>query len=285
VRHVAQTFELAGFPDPRREVGARDLDLPFKYMLQAYHLDDPPPQPQLALPVHTIKCAGRTSEAPSPDPHVQATADLIVTAFFFLLRVGEYTMPSQTRRTRTVQFRLQDVRFWKNGLLLPLGAPLNTLLQADGVTLVIDNQKNGVRGVANHQYAASGQDPNFCPVKALARRVFYVRSKTEDLSTPLSYLSPNKHVVANDILRAVRAAAVTTGLARQGYSSRRIGAHSLRASGAMALSLNHVKTDKILKLGRWSGKTYLTYIHSQIAALNRGLSTLMTNDIPFLNVG
>ncbi len=53
----------------------------------------------------------------------------------------------------------------------------------------------------------------------------------------------------------------------------------------MALSLNHVKTDKILKLGRWSGKTYLTYIHSQIAALNRGLSTLMTNDIPFLNVG
>jgi hypothetical protein len=53
----------------------------------------------------------------------------------------------------------------------------------------------------------------------------------------------------------------------------------------MALSLNNVKTDKILKLGRWSGNTYLTYIHSQIAALNRGLSTLMTNDIPFLNVG
>jgi hypothetical protein len=254
-------------------------------MFKSYRLDDPPPQPQLALPVHTIKCAGRTSEAPSPDPQVQATADLIVTAFFFLLRVGEYTMPSQKRRTRTVQFRLQDVRFWKDGLLLPLDSPQDTLMQADGVTLVIDNQKNGVRGAVLHQYAAGGQDPNFCPVKALARRVFYVRSKTNDLTTPLSYLSPTRNVVASDILRAVRAAAVTTGLARQGYSLRRIGAHSLRASGAMALSLNNVKTDKILKLGRWSGNTYLTYIHSQIAALNRGLSTLMTNDIPFLNVG
>ncbi len=71
----------------------------------------------------------------------------------------------------------------------------------------------------------------------------------------------------------------------QGYSLRRIGAHSLWASGAMALSLNRVSTDKILKLGWWSGKTYLTYIHSQIAALNIGLSTLMTTDIPFQNVG
>ena len=71
----------------------------------------------------------------------------------------------------------------------------------------------------------------------------------------------------------------------QGYSLRRIGAHLLRASGAMALSLNRVSTDKILKLEWWSGKTYLTYIYSQIAALNIGLSTLMTADIPFQNVG
>jgi hypothetical protein len=47
------------------------------------------------------------------------------------------------------------------------------------------------------------------------------------------------------------------------------------------LKLNPGTLDKTLKLGHWAGNTSLTYIHSHIATPNRGLSTLMTNDVPF----
>eukprot|EP00978_Attheya_sp_CCMP212_P024690 scaffold77973_cov70-Attheya_sp.AAC.1 len=47
-------------------------------------------------------------------------------------------------------------------------------------------------------------------------------------STPLTYVSPGTHVVADHILKAVRAAAMETGLTQNaGYALDRIGAHSL----------------------------------------------------------
>jgi hypothetical protein len=54
LRHVAQTLVLAGYDDPRKTLGASELDLPFSRLLQSYRHDDPVPQPQLALPVNTV---------------------------------------------------------------------------------------------------------------------------------------------------------------------------------------------------------------------------------------
>jgi hypothetical protein len=47
------------------------------------------------------------------------------------------------------------------------------------------------------------------------------------------------------------------------------------ASGAMALKLNGVDGDLIMKMGQWSSTTWLTYIHSQISSLTAGLSERM----------
>jgi hypothetical protein len=66
----------------------------------------------------------------------------------------------------------------------------------------------------------------------------------------------------------------------QGYDMRRIGTHSLRASGAMALKLQGTMDSTIMKIGRWSGTTYLTYIHSQIGTLNAGLAARCTHGGP-----
>jgi hypothetical protein len=52
-----------------------------------------------------------------------------------------------------------------------------------------------------------------------------------------------------------------TNLPANGYDLTRIGAHSLRASGAMALKLNGYGKETIMKVGRWSSDTFLTYIH------------------------
>jgi hypothetical protein len=78
-------------------------------------------------------------------------------------------------------------------------------------------------------------------------------------STPLSYVSPGIHVVADHILKSVRVAAMQTGLIQHvGYSLDRSGAHSLRASGAMALKLNGYSAEDIIKIGRWTSTTFLT---------------------------
>jgi hypothetical protein len=122
LRHVAQTLLLAGYDDPRCTYGAKELDLPFRHLLKGYKEQDPAPKPQLAFPVVTIKRAGAYYQAPHT-PLVWATADLVTIGFFFLLRVGEYTMPRQNVRTRTKQFRVQDVTFRCNGLVLPSTSP------------------------------------------------------------------------------------------------------------------------------------------------------------------
>ena len=83
--------------------------MPFRRLLTAYSHADPAPSPQLALPANTIKAAGMHYQA--VDARTRATADLVTTAYFFLLRVAEFTMPRPNARTRTFQFRVQDVTF------------------------------------------------------------------------------------------------------------------------------------------------------------------------------
>ena len=78
--------------------------------------------------------------------------------------------------------------------------------------------------------------------------------------------------------------AAATGLYTSGYSRDRIGPHSLRASGAMALKLAGYDNDMIKKLGRWSSDTYLTYIHSQIGELTANVATRMARVLRFHNV-
>ena len=56
------------------------------------------------------------------------------------------------------------------------------------------------------------------------------------LTTPLSYVQPGIHVQPQMILLVVRRGARLTNLLEaSGYDLTRVGAHSLHASGAMAL--------------------------------------------------
>jgi hypothetical protein len=203
-------------------------------------------------------------------------------AFYFLLRVGEYTMPSPGTITRTVQFRMKDVRLWRNGFLLDNYAPRAKLMTADAVTLYLENQKNGQKGATIHHTLVAGW---FCPVKALSRRVSDLASQGFGPDTPLSCVSPGIHIVSKDVVTTFQEAARLTGLTDRGYDIKCIGAHLLRASGAMALKLDGVDADTILKVGRWTSSTFLVYIHSQIAALNAGLAQRMARPVYFQNVG
>jgi hypothetical protein len=88
-----------------------------------------------------------------------------------------------------------------------------------------------------------------------------------------------------DIERAVRWGATLDTLISRGYTIDRVSSHSLRAGGAMAMKFSGASDSTIMRVGRWSSLTYLTYIHSQIGALMAGVAWKMLKAFRFQNVG
>jgi hypothetical protein len=110
--------------------------------LKSCKSDDPPAFPQQAIPSSTIWWIA-TQMGSSQNHQTRLTAHLIILAFFFLLRAGEYTGSSD--KQRTIPLRKRDVRMWHAGIILPNDAPLDVLLTADAVTICLENQRMGTR--------------------------------------------------------------------------------------------------------------------------------------------
>ena len=112
-------------------------------------------------------------------------------AFYYLLRVGEYTTPKQWgRQPRAQQFLVNDITFFKPSKTFGFLSPplLNTrkqeLLSEVAVTLRITKQKNYFKGACVHHGALVGQI-FACPVETLARRVTHIRVQTSNGTTIL----------------------------------------------------------------------------------------------------
>ena len=146
-------------------------------LIEGFKREDPPAVPQIAVPVEVIEECLRIGLT-STSPIQQAIGDLSVIAFFYLLRVGEYTKPTfvkgskKTKRaTRTVQFRIQDIGFFKNNKILSRNRTLKEIITADSCTMKITNKKNGRMGQTIHQHATH---KNIYPIEAIVRRVRHI---------------------------------------------------------------------------------------------------------------
>ena len=280
LRDCAQVMVSRGFRDPRRmNRHSEHLDPCFQTAFRRWRDVDPPPQPELALPVATVQWVPLVAAAHPTNPALQAMGDLITLAFFFLLRVGEYTTPSGSRRT--IPLRKQDIQLWRNQTPIPSQAPAALRLQATAVTISLVNQKNGHKNAILHH--TRSLDPVFCPVRAAAARL----NALHDLpaATPICTWSDNgqRHQInSRQVIQALRMAVVATKL--EGFPLSRVGSHSLRASGAMALKLNGKPDSLIMKLGRWTTNTFLTHIHAQIGALTAHVASAMATPPQFHNV-
>jgi len=282
---IGKTFELAGLPNPTYKPGTDRLDARLQRQLEALRRSDPPTRPQLAVPVsvpHWVFDQSRLSRS----PHVQAVGDLCLIAFYFLLRVGEYTQTQATRTTRTQQFRLQDVVFFRQQQPMTNADLCNPNLQPDLVRLRIDNQKNGKRNQIISHHASNQR---YCPVNACANRVRTLLNAGATPETPLCAYrpypeAPFAYVTNDDIVDAVRAALGPTGTTDRGYRDKIVGSHSLRAGGAMALFNQGVEVTKIMKMGRWTSTAFMTYIHEQVDVVSRGIAEKMATAIPFVNL-
>ena len=284
LRAVAQKYVLDGHQDPRKSYPAQHhLDLPIAHLIKKYADDDPPAEPKLAVPVSTVK---KIAKHYSFSDHHKAVADLCIIAFFYLLRVGEYTTstPARQQEKRTTALRRCDIRLWHKNKLLPHTSPLATLLKADSATICLAKTKNGVKGAVVHQEAIGGAA---CPVAALARRIHNINHSSQacPISVVFHHNKQPTRISDRDITVAVRWGAANDNLLDRGYTIDRVSSHSLRAGGAMALKLAGFPTDTIMRMGRWTSNTYMTYIHSQIGALAKGLAWRMSKHHTFHNVG
>ncbi len=283
LRHVAQRLVLDGHPDPRRAApGQHSLDLPIAWLIKKFRDEDPPAQPKPAIPISTITALSKNYRM---TPHLDAVTDLVIIAFFYLLQVGEYTSPHRAWTKKTIPLRDCDIRLWYQEEIIPHSAGLRALLQADSATICIAHTKNGTKGAVVHHEAIGGP---ICPVAAVARRVANIqqaKSGVCQLNAVFSEAGGRSQVSDRDIGIAVRWGATCDCLLTRGYTLNRISSHSLRAGGAMAMKLSGASDSTIMRVGRWSSLTYLTYIHSQIGALTAGLSKLMATQVRFQNVG
>jgi len=157
-------------------------------------------------------------------------------------------------------------------------------LQADSATICIAHTKNGKNGAVVHHSRGRG---SICPVAALARRVANIQAGPARGNINLVYHTGGRisRVLDRDIGIAVRWGATLDNLIPKGYTLNHISSHSLRAGGAMAMKLSGMSDSTIMRVGRWSSLTYLTYIHSQIGALTAGVAWKMSTAFTFQNVG
>ena len=288
---ISKTIELAGLKSPVYRYFNK-YNLQIERCVEGMRREDPPAVPQLALPV-AVPTHMAVAAQNSDSHEEQAIGDLSLVGFYYLLRVGEYTRTRFTkingrrvRATRTVQFCVKDVGFFKDNKILPRRSTLRNLLLADQATLKITNQKNGRMGeTITHETI---QNESHGPVTALARRVHHILDNGGNEETLLcDYLDDDGNwtsVTASQMRSAVRASVKTLELHKNGIDPDLVGVHSLRAGGAMALKLQGVSDTTIKKQGRWTSMTFLQYIHNQIAHLSKDLSTKMSTNLTFINV-
>jgi hypothetical protein len=262
-------------------------------MLEGFGKDDPPTMKKLPIGIDIPEYISVCSLRPTATTHNRAVADLILIAFYFLLRVGKYTVKGSRANTKqTVQFRLQDVTFFAHDKLgrlqqLPRNAPSHVLLDAHSVTLKLDNQKNGWKGVCIHQ--EGNGDLYHCPVRALGRRFVHIRENTSDSSTFLSaYFQTTgvrRDVTDRDISTTLKLAAVALEYpSLRGIPIDRIDTHSLRSGGANALALNGYSDREIQKMGRWRSQTFKEYIREELNTFATGMSKKMKTKFNFVNI-
>ncbi len=289
---IGQEIPLACGNNPKKVMGSGKLLPRLSQIHNGWRKEDPPTTKQLPVEADVPKLLaerGLVSTATSLD---RAIGDLSLIAFYYLLRIGEYTVKGNQNNTKqTIQFKYKEVTFFKKnraGQLqcLPRNAPAHLIATADGATLKFDNQKNGWKGVCIYQ-EANGEE-YLCPVRALGRWFLHIRKHGGSAKTFLSsYWSRDTraYVTAEHISRALKHAATELKYpATKGIPIERINTHSLRIGGANALALAGYSDTQIQKMGRWRGAIFKEYIREELACYAWGMSRDMKRKFNFVNI-
>jgi len=260
-----------GTKDPRlKQFGA--LDFRLARQLRAYQREDPPPDRVKPIPFQVILYLATTAFAVAAAAEgTKAIADMIILAFFFLLRPGEYTISASKKDS--APFRSMDVCLRRGNTYIDImNCALVELNTADFCSLTFSTQKNGVKNEKILGHVRSGHHL-CCLVTVIIHRVKHLRACNAPPETPLSmYFSTTSNrwfkTQSKDITASLRQAVTVLNPAALGFETKDIEARSLRSGGAMALLCGNVDPDKIRLLGRWKSDAMLRYLHVQTLPLS-----------------
>ncbi len=290
---IGQEVALAYNINPTKLLGS-DRFLPrLGQMLDRWWKTDGPVLKKLPVEADIPEFLVKLGLQPLANTKEKAVGDLALIAFYYLLRIGEYTVKGARNDSKqTQQFKVGDVTFFKrdhqgNLRQLPWNASPDLVMSADSATLKLDNQKNGWHGVCIHH--ESNGDPVHDPVRALGRRVLHIWEHAPGDGTMfLSAFfdgSTRYDVTDKDLRTALKLTATALDYpATRGIPVERIDTHSLRIGGANALSLAGYSDRQIQKMGRWRGETFKEYVREQLSNFSEGMSASMQKTFGFVNV-
>ena len=269
---VAKGITDLGGVDPRKGLGSDKFHPIFSAFLKALQDDNDPPS--RAYPVNTTILRALASILDCTDPEAGPTnshvIDLIIVAFFWLLRPAEYTY-STTPEARTQAFEFRHIHFTLHGKIYnATTAPLNdaNIRQLEYAALEFADQKNAVKGEqVGHR---PNGDPFLCPVRALGRIALRLKragaTPTEPIHRHYNRRTERWHNTKSAfITNALRHAAALLEN-DTGISPKLISARSLRPGGATALLCANVGSDAIMLLGRWKSDAMFRYLRVQAAS-------------------
>lgn len=272
---VGQKCAFLGSNDPRLDSVGR-IDRRITRQIKFFEKTDPAPIRVQPIPISILQHAVTTIRCShSPKSNLLCAADMIIIAFFFLMRPGEYCSSTSTYHH---PFRLMDVELYLGSRRLNLRtATEQELLAATFVKITFSTQKNEVRGVQIGQ-SRSGI-ANFCAIMAIARRVIHLRRNGAPPDTPLCayWRTPGGKpylVQSQSITTILRTSATLLG-PDCGIDAHQINAHSLRSSGAMALLCGGIDRDLAQLFGRWKSDAMLVYLHVQAVPIVTRLTRAM----------
>jgi hypothetical protein len=274
---VGQTFASVGALDPRLTTSGKH-EFRLRRQLTGYAKADSPPNRVKPIPISVIyHCITRANAHGTVDS--LAVADLVIIAFFFLMRPGEYTAPTG----ENTPFTLANIQFFVGARRVQAGvATDDDLVHATFVSYTFTTQKNCVRNEVIG-LARSG-NPYCCPVASTARRVKHLKEHLAPPTTPLCTYHRDgapSYVTATDITTTLKASVTALG-PQLGFAASEVSARSLRAAGAMALLCAHVDTDTIRLLGRWRSDVMLRYLTVQAQPVMRDFSRRMLEGADYL---
>ena len=229
--------------------------------MEGWRKEDPPNKKKMLVGIDVLEVLVELGMAKDSTEVVKAVGDCAVIEFYYLLRVGEYTVKGQRNKTKqTVQFKLEDAIVFRRdakGRLrqLPINALDEEILYADGATLKLDNKKNVWKGECVYQ--EHNGDENFTPVRAFVRRCVSIR---KSLSNKMTYLSAywvggrGKDLNAENTSAALKFLATALNyISLKGIPIERVDTNSSRYGGFNALSLAGYRNRDIQKMGIWRG--------------------------------
>ncbi len=111
---IGQTIAMACNDNPTKVVGLEKFLPALLVMIEVYSKEDPLPRKMLPVEVDVPELLVEMGYGKLGTPHAQATGDLGLIAFYYLLCIGKYTVKGKRNNTKqTVQFKFEDVSFFK----------------------------------------------------------------------------------------------------------------------------------------------------------------------------